>query len=185
MAEPAAGRAEAPHDVHSTPRGCCAAVPCFDRRRPPATGVVVTSAVPASSEDAAARAAPDRIVVSVCVSCRAADGPDAARPGADLLDALRGAEGCGLGVSFRAVQCLSVCKRPCTIALSAPGRYTYVFGDLDPALGAEEVLACIRTYREQEHGYMLWRERPESLRRGIVARIPPADWAPDDGSHPR
>ena len=31
---------------------------------------------------------------------------------------------------------------------------------------------------------MPWRERPESLRRGLVARLPPAAWSPDDGSPP-
>lgn len=123
------------------------------------------------------------VVVSVCVSCRAAAGPDEARPGADLLAALRATD--VPGVEVRAVQCLSVCKRPCTVALSAPGRYTYLFGDVDAAGGIVDLLACIETYRRQEHGYMLWRERPESLRRGILARIPPLDWAPADGSHPR
>ena len=124
------------------------------------------------------------VVIGVCVSCRVGDGTG--RPGEDLLRALR-ARGDDLGpnVSVRAVQCLSVCKRACTIALSAPGRYTYVFGDLDPAAGVEDLLACVETYGRQENGFMLWRERPESLRRGIVARIPPVSWSADDGSHPR
>ena len=29
-------------------------------------------------------------------------------------------------------ECLSVCARPCGIALRAPGKFTYVFGDLKP-----------------------------------------------------
>jgi predicted metal-binding protein len=89
------------------------------------------------------------------------------------------------GVIVRPVQCLSVCKRPCTVALSGPDRYTYVFGDLDPARDSGALLDCVRTYGEREHGYMLWRERPEALRRGIVARIPPGGWIADDGAHPR
>jgi len=64
-------------------------------------------------------------------------------------------------------------QAPCTVAISSPGRCTYVFGDLDPARDAAATLASARTYAGQEHGYMLWRERPEPLRRGIVARIPP------------
>ncbi|MDB5557862.1 MAG: metal-binding protein [Enterovirga sp.] len=125
------------------------------------------------------------VVVAVCVSCRPAGAP-AGLPGAELLARLREEAGClGPGVEIRPVQCLSVCKRPCTIALSSPGRYTYVFGDIDPAGGAAEIVACLEVYRQQEHGYMLWRERPESLRRGIVARIPPITWDTEDGSHPR
>ncbi len=129
---------------------------------------------------------PVPVVLSVCVSCRASD-PDGANPGEAMLAALRAADtseaGCDLRV--RAVQCLSVCKRPCTAALASPGRYTYVFGDLDPARDAEALIACVRTYAAQEHGYMLWRERPEALRRGIVSRIPPLTWDAPDGAHPR
>ena len=35
------------------------------------------------------------------------------------------------GVAVQPVECLSVCKRPCTVALAAPGKWTYVVGDLD------------------------------------------------------
>lgn len=126
------------------------------------------------------------VVLSVCVNCRGPD-PDGVNPGEALLAALRAAapadHGCDLRI--RPVQCLSVCKRPCTAALASPGRYTYVFGDLDPARDAAALLDCVRTYAEREHGYMLWRERPEALRGGIVSRIPPVVWDAPDGAHPR
>lgn len=126
------------------------------------------------------------VVVSVCVTCRSPDADDSDRPGERLLAALReAAAAAGQEVAIQPVQCLSVCKRPCTAAFSGPDRYTYVFGDLDPKTAASDLLAGLRTYRDQEHGYMLWRERPEPLRRGIVARIPPLDWRPEDGRHPR
>ena len=126
------------------------------------------------------------IVLNVCVSCKAKDAASTDRPGETLLAELRALrDATGAAVSVRAIQCLSVCSRPCTVSLSSPGRYTYVFGDLDPAAGAGALLDCTRTYAGNEHGYMLWRERPEALRRGIVARIPPTDWEPDDGRHPR
>ena len=130
-----------------------------------------------SSPDAAAP-----IVVSVCTTCRA-EGSDE-KPGERLLARLRERADPTILV-VRAVQCLSVCKRPCTAALAGPDRYTYVFGDLDPETGAEALLAGAATYAAAEHGYMPWRERPEPLRRGIVARIPPLGWSPDDGGHPR
>lgn len=124
------------------------------------------------------------VCLSVCISCRGTDAPESDRPGEALLAALREAEA-GSNLRIRPVQCLSVCKRPCTVALSSAGRYTYVFGDLDPATGAAALLECAKAYGEQEHGYLLWRERPEPLRRGIVARIPPLSWESDDGRHPR
>ncbi|NNM71793.1 DUF1636 family protein [Enterovirga aerilata] len=126
------------------------------------------------------------VVISVCVSCRPPDGGDGS-PGDALLAALRMAQARGEArdVLIRPVQCLSVCKRPCTIALSRPDGYTYVFGDLDPAIHADAVLECAESYAAQEHGYLLWRERPGPLRRGIVARIPPMTWTTEDGRHPR
>ncbi len=126
-------------------------------------------------------------VISVCTSCRSAVDGDTASPGDVLLAALRAAAAAdGTGpIAIRPVQCLSVCKRPCTAALSGPDRYTYVFGDLDPAAAAAPLLECARLFVEAEHGYLLWRERPEPLRRGILARIPPAGLDSADGRHPR
>lgn len=44
---------------------------------------------------------------------------------------------------IRPVQCMSGCRRHCTVALQAPGKITYFSGDL-PAdeTSAEQVLAC-------------------------------------------
>ena len=39
------------------------------------------------------------------------------------------------------VECLSVCKRPCTVAVASADRWTYVYGDMDPAASAETILA--------------------------------------------
>lgn len=124
----------------------------------------------------------DRVVtLYVCVTCRAGDTPDdAPRPGAQLyraLDAaLAGQEGNG---HFRVepVECLSVCKRPCTVAVSSQGRWTYIYGDLDPATAAETILDGVARYAETPDGIVPWRERPVALRKGVIARIPPA-WAP-------
>ena len=126
------------------------------------------------------------VVISVCTSCRGSGEAESDRPGERLLASLRQArDEAGSDVIVRPVQCLSVCSRPCTVALASPGRYTYVFGDLDPATDAAALIDGARIYAEQEHGYMLWRERPEPLRRGIVARIPPPAWESEDGRHPR
>jgi predicted metal-binding protein len=126
------------------------------------------------------------VVLSVCVNCRAEGDTDDAKAGAGFFAALRDAAAAAdAPISVRPVQCLSVCKRPCTVALSSPGRYTYMFGDLASEAGITALLDGAKTYAELAHGYMLWRERPEPLRRGIIARIPPLDWNPEDGRHPR
>jgi predicted metal-binding protein len=113
------------------------------------------------------------VTLYVCVTCRAADHPDGEeRPGARLYRALS-ARAENLPVRVEPVECLSVCKRPCTVAVAAAGRWTYVYGDLDPEVSIETILDGIGRYAAAESGIVPWRERPEAFRKGVVARIPP------------
>jgi predicted metal-binding protein len=85
----------------------------------------------------------------------------------------------------RAVQCLGVCKRPGTIAVTAPDRYTFIFGDLQAETSAAAIAAFVKSYARANLGLVPWRERAQVIRRGLVARIPPAIWSPADGSPPK
>lgn len=114
---------------------------------------------------------PDTILY-VCTTCRAADDLSEPRAGARLLAALRDAAGEG-DLRIEGVECLSVCKRPCTVAVSSRGRWTYVYGDLDPVESARVILDGIGLYGAAPDGIVPWRERPEAFRRGVVARVPP------------
>lgn len=111
------------------------------------------------------------VTIHVCVTCRRGTDPDE-RPGAELLRALVASPG-AREFRIEPVECLSVCKRPCTVAVSSPGRWTYVYGDLDPATAAEIILAGAALYAGTPDGIVPWRERPQELRKGVVARIPP------------
>ena len=122
----------------------------------------------------------DGVVVSICTTCKPAGGDTAI--GQSLLDATRAAV--DSGATVRAVQCLGVCKRPGTVAVTAPDRYTFIFGDLQGEAGAAAVAAFVKSYAKANFGLVPWRERAESIRRGLVARIPPATWSPTDGSPP-
>ncbi|KMO31466.1 metal-binding protein [Methylobacterium tarhaniae] len=113
----------------------------------------------------------------VCTTCRAAADPaDGPRAGARLHDALSLALAARpeLPVRIEPVECLSVCKRPCTVAVASPGRWTYIYGDLDPAISADIILDGIGLYAGTPDGIVPWRERPQEFRKGVVARIPPA-----------
>ena len=126
------------------------------------------------------------VTITVCTTCRLADaGPDAGpdpRPGAALADALEALP--DPGVTIRRTQCLSVCKRSCTAALSGAGRYTFLFGDLDPTRDGPALLEMAQAMAEQPYGFVPWKARPEPLRSRILARIPPLEWSPGDGSSP-
>lgn len=112
-------------------------------------------------------------VVYVCTTCRMeGDAPDGPRAGARLLAALH-ALPTPDGVRIEPVECLSVCKRPCTVAVASQDRWTYVYGDLDPAESARIILAGVGLYAGTPDGLVPWRERPQAFRTGVVARIPP------------
>ncbi|MEQ9481157.1 DUF1636 domain-containing protein [Coleofasciculus sp. F4-SAH-05] len=76
------------------------------------------------------------------------------------------------------VECMSACSRPCAVSLAAPSKHTYLFGDLPvdvetlPATAAA-ILDCASLYHSKPDGLLPWSKRPEPLKKGILARIPP------------
>jgi predicted metal-binding protein len=113
--------------------------------------------------------------ILVCVLCRPPELPrDQPRPGRALLEAIENiALRDDLAFAIRPVECMSGCRRHCTVALQAPGKSTYFFGDL-PAdeTSAEQVLACAAQHQASSDGFMARETRPERLREGILARLP-------------
>lgn len=111
-------------------------------------------------------------ILYVCTSCRReGDDPEGPRAGARLMAELSARADRSLRVE--AVECLSVCKRPCTVAVAAPDRWTYVYGDLDPAESAAIILDGIAAYAVTPDGIVPWKQRPAAFRTGVIARIPP------------
>jgi len=113
--------------------------------------------------------------ILVCVLCRPPELPrDRPRPGRALFEAI---ENIALRdhqpFPIRPVECMSGCRRHCTVALQAPGKITYMFGDL-PAddESAKQVLACAALHLASADGLMARADRPERLRAGILARLP-------------
>ncbi len=79
--------------------------------------------------------------------------------------------------TVKSVECMSACSHSCAVAFSAPGKLTYLFGDLsheDEALSltSAAVLECASLYYEKPDGKMAWSERPQALKKGVLARIP-------------
>ena len=125
-------------------------------------------------------------IVSVCVTCRMDGSDEVPRIGTLMSEALleimppRSSP----GAIVRGVQCLGVCRRPATVAVSAPQGYTFVFGDLDPQVGAAAIATFVRLYRDADYGFVPWAQRPELLRSRLVARVPATTWSPPDGNPP-
>ena len=112
-------------------------------------------------------------VIYVCTTCRQPDDPeDQPRPGAALAAATaRAAE--NTGIMVHPMRCLANCKRGCSAVMQRAGAFTYVFGHLDPALDAVALVEGAKLLSQSPDGLMPWRGRPEALKRGLIARVPP------------
>lgn len=76
-------------------------------------------------------------------------------------------------VAVEPAECLSVCPRPCGIALSSPGAWTYLFGDQQLRSCVDNILECTALYLDSLDGAMRRDDRPETLRASILGRVPP------------
>jgi predicted metal-binding protein len=109
----------------------------------------------------------------VCVTCRSGDAEQQAgelRPGARLFATL---QRLATNLDIVPVECLSNCQQSCSAAVTAPGKWTYVIGHLDPDRHADDVLSFVRLHDAHPEGLPVWRERPEHIRKNTIARVPP------------
>jgi predicted metal-binding protein len=110
--------------------------------------------------------------IYVCTTCKRAGEPDAEpRPGA-LLAAATEQAAAGTEVSVRLLRCLANCNRGPSAAMRCNGSWTYVFGGLD-ATNAADLIEGARLLAGAEDGILPWRGRPDILKRGLIARVPP------------
>jgi predicted metal-binding protein len=116
-----------------------------------------------------------QVELLVCTRCRQGqDVPETAeRPGAALFRRL-GETGLD-GLTVIPVECLSNCTRGCTIALRGAGRWTYVYGNLDPSMHPDTIREGAAKYAASADGVVPWRDRPEHFRKNCIARVPPLD----------
>lgn len=117
------------------------------------------------------------LTIHVCTACRRArpdlpEGYD--QPGIGLAERLAAQlEARGSRIAVLPVECLAVCKRPCTVAFAADGKWTYLIGDLETDTHLDEIVGAAEAYAASANGIVPWKERPQSFRKGVVARVPP------------
>lgn len=113
------------------------------------------------------------VTIIVCSSCRFRDGPAIEpRPGLGLCNATEAAAA-GTGVTVKRVACLGNCRRGISAAMLRAGCWSYVFGELTPD-SAGDLIKGAQLFATSKDGFMPFRERPESLKRGLIARLPSA-----------
>lgn len=117
----------------------------------------------------------------VCVTCRREGEPatqskgEGPRQGARLHAALKEQAS---DIDVVGVECLSNCERGCTVAVGAPGKWTYIVGRLDPDQHVPDVLAFARLHGDSADGLTVWRDRPVHVRKNTIARVPPLKGLP-------
>ena len=125
----------------------------------------------------------NRPILHVCLTCRQRDAEgqvietDDPRAGTRLHDALAASLPDDAPFILAGVECLSNCKRACTVGLTSPTRWSYVYGDLDPVESIDDIIAGATLYAGTDDGIVPWRERPQIFRKGVIARIPPVPTA--------
>ena len=106
--------------------------------------------------------------LTICTTC--ADGQ-----GQALLEAVENealARDCTLPIRGQA--CMAACQRSCTAALQGAGKHSYLFGQLAPdAASVDALLAVAAQHAEPGDGLLAWERRPERLKGGLIARLPP------------
>jgi predicted metal-binding protein len=118
------------------------------------------------------------VTVIVCASCRDETGSDAhPRAGERLARDTRRAASSD-AIRIKTVECLGNCKRRLSAAILRDGCWSYVFGDLAVTSG-DDLVTAAKLFAASTDGLIPWRGRPDALKRGLVARIPPLDMLKD------
>ena len=141
----------------------------------PGTGNDADSAI--SSPVNTAEQAPPQVTILICSDCRSPDGSDTRpRPGELLAEATRTANN-NNNIHIQTVACLGNCKRRLSASIVTTNCWSYVFGDL-AIENASDLIAAAQLMRGSQDGLMPWRGRPQCMKKGLVARLPPVHTTP-------
>jgi predicted metal-binding protein len=120
----------------------------------------------------------DRPQLYICLSCRcrSAEAVPEGEPadGRRLYDAVRSlvAEmGPRAPVHVLPTLCFANCERGCTAGIAAPGKWSYLMGELGPEQ-AGDLLIYAAAYAKAKTGVVLPSGRPASMQTSVIARFP-------------
>ena len=114
--------------------------------------------------------------LSICLSCR--DGREEiymTRGGRRFAKKLLNKNLLKKQVNLRGINCMSNCKRACTISLTSKKSFTYIFGDIDPENSeySESLIELVSKYSLSSDGFLRRRDRPLLFQSSILGRLPP------------
>lgn len=115
----------------------------------------------------------------VCILCRFSQTEkeqEGLSGGQYLFNQLQaGLEACHLQnhIHLQPVRCMGACDRSCVVAFSAPNKLTFILSRLSPLDSLHELLQFSGQYVACADGKVPYKERPEVVKKGIHAVLPP------------
>lgn len=109
----------------------------------------------------------------ICKSCKPTQRHR--RPGTLMIANLRHAiSEADLSAQFEVsgTACMGGCDKPCSVALRAPEKASWLFFNLDPIEDVPDIVQFARLYAELEDGWCRSVDRPGKLAENILARLP-------------
>lgn len=118
-------------------------------------------------------------VITVCITCRRGEArEDRTLPpcGEAMLALVEDSAAEAEAVTVRGTACLMGCDHGCNVAISAPGKMSYVLGSFAPEQeSAEALVAYAALHAESEEGVVAYKQWPSGVKGHVVARVPPLD----------
>lgn len=119
-------------------------------------------------------------VLTICETCgfspeeKTRDGVTGGEALAALVETALGAEAPAGEVTLRRHACLMGCDHPCNVALSSPGKITYVLGGFAATADAAEALADYAAkYAASDKGQVPYKTWPAGVKGHFISRVPP------------
>lgn len=114
----------------------------------------------------------------ICVSCQSR-GAEAAPEGEstdgrrlyEAVSSLVAAMGASAPVQIIPTLCFANCERGCNAGIAAPGKWSYLMGELGPEHAAD-LLSYSAAYAKAKTGVVLPSGRPASMQHTVIARFP-------------
>ncbi|WP_083195274.1 DUF1636 family protein [Pararhodobacter sp. CCB-MM2] len=122
---------------------------------------------------------PKTFTLHLCVGCmpaRSASDDSPAVEGQAWHDVLRSAveDAPGLsGCRIQSFSCLGGCGSRSRFSVSAPGRWSILFGGIEAGTESQMVVAFLETWLECPDGIVPKFRRPAALTRRLLGRVPP------------
>lgn len=89
-----------------------------------------------------------------------------------LSEELAASHGCE-AIHLQPVRCMGTCDRSCVVAFTAPNKLTFILSQLSPIDSVPELLQFSEQYVACSDGKVPYKERPEAVKKGIHAVLPP------------